>query len=214
MNTTRLCLIRHGETHWNTERRLQGHTDVELNHRGKAQAIQMATALKKLALNFDALYTSDLKRAADTANAIVREFKVPAIVMSDLRERHFGALQGLSISDAPTLKPKLWQAHMARDIDHELEGGESIAQFARRVQDALEMILQKHFAETVILVSHGGTLDMMYRIATGQALVAPRIASVPNASLNWLTHNGQKWSIGQWADTQHLDGLALENIDL
>ena len=103
---------------------------------------------------------------------------------------------------------------MARDIDHELEGGESIAQFARRVQDALEMILQKHFAETVILVSHGGTLDMMYRIATGQALVAPRIASVPNASLNWLTHNGQKWSIGQWADTQHLDGLALENIDL
>lgn len=214
MNTTRLCLIRHGETHWNAERRLQGHTDIDLNPRGQTQAVQMAAALKRATLSFDALYTSDLKRAADTANEIVKEFKVPVIVMSELRERHFGALQGLSISEAPTLKPDLWRAHIARELDHTLEGGESITQFAQRVQAALAAILQKHSGETVLLVSHGGTLDMMYRIVSGQALEAPRIASVPNASLNWLIHNGQAWNIGRWADTRHLDGLALENIDL
>ncbi len=214
MTTTRFCLIRHGETHWNVERRLQGHTDTGLNSRGKAQAIQIATALKNISLNFDALYTSDLKRAADTANAIVKKFKVPAIVMNELRERHFGSLQGLSIADAPTLVPDLWRAHITRELDHKLEGGESINQFAGRVQNALETIRQKHFGQTVLLVSHGGTLDMMYRIASGQALDTARIVSVPNASLNWLIHDGQGWAVELWADMRHLDDLALENVDL
>ncbi|MFZ4062660.1 MAG: histidine phosphatase family protein [Polynucleobacter sp.] len=214
MNITRLCLIRHGETPWNVERRLQGHTDIALNFRGMTQATQMAAALKNISLEFDALYTSDLKRAADTAQAIVEQFNMPAIVMSELRERHFGALQGLSISDAPALKPEIWQAHIARDLDHGLEGGESINQFAERVQNALALIREKHAGETVLLVSHGGTLDMMYRIASGQALETARIVSVPNASLNWLTHDGKSWAVERWADTRHLNGLALENVDL
>ena len=214
MNITRLCLIRHGETPWNVERRLQGHTDIELNSHGMTQAIQMAAALKNASIKFDALYTSDLKRAADTAQAIVEQFKVPAIIMSELRERHFGALQGLSISDAPALKPELWKAHIARDLDHGLEGGESINQFAERVKNALALILEKHAGKTVLLVSHGGTLDMMYRIASRQALETARIVSVPNASLNWLAHDGKSWSVERWADTHHLNDPALENVDL
>ena len=214
MNATRLCLIRHGETRWNAERRLQGHTDIELNHRGRAQAIQVAAALKIVTLNFDAIYTSDLKRAADTANAIAQELKMPAIVMPELRERHFGALQGLTIPNAPHIKPDLWRAHIARDLDHELEGGESIAQFALRVQNVLRVMRERHSGKTVLLVSHGGTLDMMYRIASGQALNTARIVSVPNASLNWLIHDGQSWNVERWTDTSHLKGFALENVDL
>lgn len=215
MLTTRLCLIRHGETSWNAEKRLQGHTDIPLNSRGALQARQMAQALKDINLTFDVLYTSDLKRAADTANAVVELFGVDAQVDSTLRERHFGALQGLSISEAPLLRPDIWQAHIARDLEHELAGGESIQQFALRVQSALDKIQVRHAGKTILIVSHGGTLDMMYRIASKQALNAERVVSVPNASLNWITHselNG--WSVEQWADTRHLEGPALENIDL
>jgi len=215
MSTTKLCLIRHGETTWNAERRLQGHTDIPLNTKGFLQARQMAQALKNSKVLFDVLYTSDLKRAADTANAIVELFGVEAIVDSALRERHFGALQGLTIQEAPLLQPAIWQAHVTRDLDHELEGGESIQQFALRVQTALDKIQEQHSGKTILLVSHGGTLDMVYRIASKQALRTERVASVPNASLNWITHQEDAgWSIEKWADTRHLEGSVLEGVDL
>jgi probable phosphoglycerate mutase len=175
----------------------------------------MAQALKDINLTFDVLYTSDLKRASDTANALVELFGVAAQVDSELRERHFGALQGLLISEAPLKRPDIWQAHIARDLEHDLEGGESIQQFALRVHNALDTIQARHAGKTILLVSHGGTLDMMYRIASKQALGAGRVASVPNASLNWISHSEVSgWTVGQWADTRHLEGLALENIDL
>lgn len=175
----------------------------------------MAQALKDIKLTFDVLYTSDLKRASDTANAVVELFGVDALVDSELRERHFGALQGLSISEAPLKRPDIWQAHIARDLEHDLEGGESIQQFSLRVQNALNKIQARHTGKTILIVSHGGTLDMMYRIASKQALGAERIASVPNASLNWIIHNqGDGWAVKQWADTRHLEGPALENVDL
>ncbi len=101
MNTTRFCLVRHGETDWNAERRLQGHTDIDLNPRGIAQAAQMAKAIKAIDLQFDVLYTSDLQRAAKTANAIETLFNTKAIVDRDLRERHLGVLQGVSTAEAP-----------------------------------------------------------------------------------------------------------------
>ena len=214
MNTTRFCLVRHGETDWNVARRLQGHTDIALNARGLAQAMQLAQALKKSNLQFDVLYTSDLQRAADTANAIVECFNVPAIANGELRERHLGALQGLTIDEAPFAEPELWRAHIARELDHEMSGGESIHQFSRRIRNALEALRQKHLGKTILLVSHGGALDMMYRIATDQALDAERIAAVPNASLNWISHDGQSWKLDRWADTSHLDSLALDNLDL
>lgn len=215
MSTTKLCLIRHGETSWNAERRLQGHTDIPLNNKGIQQARQMAQAIKNTKLSFDALYTSDLKRAADTANAIVELFGVEARVDSALRERHFGALQGLTIQEAPLLQPTIWQAHIARDLEHELDGGESIHQFALRVQTVLDKIQEQHTGQTILLVSHGGTLDMVYRIACKQALSTERVASVPNASLNWITHQeGEGWSVERWADTRHLEGSALDGVDL
>lgn len=215
MSTTKLCLIRHGETTWNAERRLQGHTNIPLNNKGIQQARQMAQAIKNTKLSFDALYTSDLKRAADTANAIVELFGVEARVDSALRERHFGALQGLTIQEAPLLQPTIWQAHIARDLEHELDGGESIHQFALRVQTVLDKIQEQHTGQTILLVSHGGTLDMVYRIASKQALSTERVASVPNASLNWITHQeGEGWSVERWADTRHLEGSALDGVDL
>ncbi|OYW80144.1 MAG: histidine phosphatase family protein [Polynucleobacter sp. 32-46-5] len=214
MSTTRFCLIRHGETTWNTERRLQGHTDTPLNSRGEIQARQMAQALKNTSLSFDILYSSDLQRAVNTANAIEQLFGVQATIESALRERHFGVLQGLSIEQAPIAHPAIWQAHITRELDHDLAGGESILQFAARVEGVIEKLRMLHSGKTILLVSHGGTLDMMYRIASKQSLGSERIVSVPNASLNWIVHNDQGWSVERWADTRHLEDGALENVDL
>ena len=214
MNTTRFCLVRHGETDWNAERRLQGHTDVELNARGLAQAKQMAKALKNTDFQFDTLYTSDLKRAKQTAKAIEDLYAVSATSHSLLRERHLGALQGLTINEAPLIEPELWQLHLCRNIDEEFRGGESIVQFYNRVKIALQEIQQRHAGKTILVISHGGTLDMMYRIATNQALNTEKVVAVPNASLNWISHDGSSWKVDRWASTCHLDGLALDNLDL
>ena len=214
MSTTHFCLIRHGETPWNAEGRLQGHTDVPLNSHGQEQATQMAAALKAANFHFDVLYTSDLQRAADTANAIVKLFGKPAVLDKELRERHFGVLQGLKISEAPQVHPKVWKVHLARDLEHDLEGGESISQFANRIKNALTRITQEHPGKTICLVSHGGVLDMIYRIVTQQALSAQRIASVPNASLNRIAHDGQRWAVEKWADISHLVDTSLDNVDL
>ena len=214
MTTTRFCLVRHGETDWNAEHRLQGHTDIGLNHRGTAQATQMAHALKNINLQFDMLYTSDLQRAVKTAQAIELLFDTSAVISSALRERHLGVLQGLTIHEAPQLEPELWQSHISRDLNEELRGGESIQQFSERIKTALEQLRKKHLGKTVLLVSHGGAVDMMYRIASNHPLDAEKAASVPNASLNWMSHDGSAWKIERWADTSHLEGLALDNLDL
>jgi probable phosphoglycerate mutase len=214
MTTTRFCLVRHGETDWNVERRLQGHTDIELNTSGLEQAAQMAYALKATDLQFDVLYTSDLQRARQTAKAIEDLYQVTAILNSALRERHLGALQGLSLNDAPLAKPELWKIHLSRDIHHDMDGGESILQFSERIKGALEELRQKHVGKTILLVSHGGALDMMYRAASNQPLEAEKAVSVPNASLNWISHDGNAWKVEHWADTSHLQKNALDNLDL
>jgi probable phosphoglycerate mutase len=214
MTTTRFCLVRHGETDWNAERRLQGHTDIELNTRGLAQATQMARALKNMNFEFDVLYTSDLQRARQTAKAIESLYSVSAIGHSALRERNLGALQGLTLNEAPHIEPDLWQAHLSRDIHQEMRGGESILQFSSRIKFALDEIQKSHAGKTILLVSHGGALDMMYRIASNQALDSEKVVAVPNASLNWISHDGLSWKVENWADTSHLDSLALDNLDL
>jgi len=214
MTTTRFCLVRHGETDWNAERRLQGHTDITLNARGLVQAKQMAYALKTIPLQFDVLYTSDLKRAQQTAQAIEVLYETTAITHSALRERHLGALQGLTTDEAPQREVELWKDHISRDIHQDLRGGESILQFAQRIQIALEEIREQHTGKTILLVSHGGTLDMMYRVASNQALDTEKSVSVPNASLNWISHDGAVWKVDAWADTSHLEDLALDNLDL
>ena len=214
MTTTRFCLVRHGETDWNAQHRLQGHTDISLNAHGLAQAKQLAQALKNIQLQFDVLYTSDLQRAEQTASAIEELYEVVAIRNSALRERHLGALQGLITNEAPAQEPDLWRSHLNRDLNQDLRGGESILQFAHRIQSALAELRQKHLGKTVLLVSHGGALDMMYRLASGQGLETEKLIAVPNASLNWISHDGSSWKIDSWADTSHLEGLSLDNLDL
>ena len=214
MSNTRICFVRHGETNWNAERRMQGHIDIPLNANGISQAERLANALIRVKHSFDVIYSSDLERALHTANAVARALSLDVQITPRLRERNVGKLQGLLLAEAPVLLPEIWQRHIARELDHDLGGGESIRTFHQRMQDILELFLSAHRGQSVLAVSHGGSLDMIYRIVTQQALDAERVAVVPNTSLNWITHDGSTWSVECWADTSHLSESALDDIEI
>lgn len=204
MTVTRICLVRHGETDWNAERRLQGQLDIPLNGNGRQQAARLADALKQAAHPFAALYSSDLQRAASTAAPIAQQLGLTVSTLPELRERHFGALQGVTLNQGPSQQPHAWHGYSQREPAHDLGGGESLLAFSARVHHALARLAAEHHGQSILLVSHGGVLDMAYRLASGQPLTAQRAVPIPNAALNWLGVDAAQWSIIEWADQRHL----------
>jgi len=199
---TQLILIRHGETLWNTERRMQGQLDSPLTNRGLWQAQQLGVRMR--ALPFVALYSSDLPRAHRTAQSIA-EVTGHAIVTDErLRERHFGVFEGLNQQEMQNCEPEAYQRFMSRDPQYAVPGGESPAGFFERCRAALEELALRHGGETIVVVTHGLVLDSAYRAATGLALEAQRPVPLVNASLNWFSFDGTRWSAERWGDADHL----------
>ncbi len=206
---TRLCLVRHGETAWNAERRLQGHLDVPLNEVGAAQA--EATAAILAAHRFAACYSSDLVRASQTAAAAARVLGLSPRHEPALRERHYGLFQGLTYDEARMHHPDEYARFEARDPEFVFpSGGESLSGFARRIGAALAGIAERHRGEAVLIVTHGGVLDIVHRLATGKTLAAPRDFVIPNAALNWIEFDGSAWHLVAWADRRHLEAARDE----
>lgn len=202
LNTTRLCLVRHGETDWNAQKRIQGQIDIPLNAAGCAQA--RATAAGVAGRRFDAVYSSDLGRALETAQPIAAALGLPLRQAAGLRERHYGRMQGLTGAEARERFPGLHAVYAARDPHHDLEGGETLAEFASRVAASLQALVAAHPGGSVLAVSHGGVLDVAYRLATGRDLVSPRDFAMPNASLNWIEYREQRWHLVSWGEQDHL----------
>ena len=202
MRATTLVLVRHGETSWNVQGRIQGHTDVALNRLGLAQAEALGNRLA--CERFDAVYSSDLVRAYHTARRAVPDPERTIIKDRRLRERHFGVLQGLTGEEAMTGQPAAWKAFKSRDPDLELAGGEKLGDFSRRIVGFVEAILETHAGERVLVVTHGGVLDALYRHALGMPLSVSRNFPIYNASVNILSHDEQSWRIDAWGDVAHL----------
>ncbi|MBV8647529.1 histidine phosphatase family protein [Paludibacterium sp.] len=203
--TTRFCLVRHGETDWNIERRLQGQIDIQLNDVGRQQAEQLSRALAHAGHGFAALYVSDLARARQTADAIARHNGLAPIATPDLRERHFGPLQGLTYAEAEVRIPDTYHQFKSRDPAYVPGQGESLACFHRRVKDFLDQVATRHPGQTVLVISHGGVLDIAYRMASGLPLTHQRDFPIPNAALNWISHSNGRWTLERWADESHLE---------
>lgn len=199
----RLCLVRHGETSWNVERRLQGHLDIPLNDNGRAQAVNTARHLRTL--DFDAIYSSDLQRAWHTAGAIAAHAPHPVRPEPRLRERHYGIFQGLTYDEAAARHPEAYARFKGRDLEHPIPGeGESLADFADRVNAALTQIARHHRGQQVLVVTHGGVLDIAHRLAAGKPLDSQRDFTIPNAALNWIEHEAGGWRLIAWGDESHL----------
>ena len=203
MLPTRLCLVRHGETAWNAERRIQGQLDVPLSAIGRAQARAVAAALQGRAIA--AIYSSDLVRALDTARAAAARLGLPLRRRPGLRERHYGALQALTYAEFADHYPEAHARLRAREEDFVLPGGgESLRAFAARVHACLDGIVAAHPGQCVLVVTHGGVLDVAYRRACGRPLAAPRDFEIANAAFNWLEAGPGSWRLLAWAERSHL----------
>jgi len=205
---TQLILIRHGETDWNRERRFQGQTDIDLNTAGHQQAQRLADALA--GERIDHLYSSDLRRALQTAQPTAQRLGLTPVTDPGLREQHFGPFEGLLASEVPHRLPEVWAQWVRHDPHYEPEGGESLHRFFERVLATLRRIAAAHRGQTLMVVTHGGALDMVWRAIHGHTLAAPRDCMIPNCGINRLQLDGDTLRIVQWADDAHLQGLPAQ----
>lgn len=204
MQATRIIAVRHGETDWNVETRIQGNLDIGLNEKGQWQARRLSLALAARE-PIAAIYSSDLLRARDTARAIADATQRPLHLVAGLRERGFGLFQGKTYAEVEAQHPEEALRWRKRDPEWAPPQGESLLALRERVLDTARTLAARHLDEQIVLVAHGGVMDMLYRAATGMGLQAPRTWNLGNAAANRLLWSSEGFTLVGWSDTSHLD---------
>lgn len=205
---TRIIAVRHGETAWNVDTRIQGQLDIPLNDVGRWQARRLGQAVADEGIS--AIYASDLLRAYDTARALADKLGREVVTDVGLRERHFGAFEGFTwkeIEDRWPVESERWRK---RDLAFAPKGGESLPRFYERTVTTATRLAARHPGETIALVAHGGVMDCLYRAASRIDLQAPRSWQLGNASINRLLYTSEGFTLVGWSDTYHLDNETLD----
>lgn len=205
---TRVIAIRHGETAWNVDTRIQGHLDIPLNDTGRWQARRMAAALADAGI--DAIYASDLSRAHATAQALAEATGRAVRADTGLRERCFGEFEGRTFAEIEAQFPEQALRWRRRDPEFGPPGGETLQGFFDRIVAVASRLAAAHPGETVALVAHGGVMDCLYRAASRVDLLAARTWQLGNASINRLLYTPGGFTLVGWGDTLHLQGEALD----
>jgi probable phosphoglycerate mutase len=207
MVATRIIAVRHGETAWNVETRIQGQLDIGLNTKGQWQAQRAGQALSDESIA--RIYSSDLSRAHATALAIAQHSSDPRAreveVHVGLRERGFGMFEGQTYADIESKWPEESKRWRQRDPHFAPPGGETPTQVLERVAAAVNTLAAPHMGEQIVLVAHGGVMDMLYRLATQQTVGAPRTWELGNAAINRLLWTPDGLTLIGWSDTRHLE---------
>lgn len=201
---TRVVAIRHGETVWNAEMRMQGQLDTALSARGRWQAGRAAEALGGEGI--EAIFASDLERAFDTACALATCLDLPVTKDPGLRERGFGVFEGFTYAEIDSRWPAeaaRWRRH---DPDYGPAQGETLRAFHARAVEAVARIAAGQAGRTIAVVTHGGVLDCLYRAASGIALDAPRTWALGNATINRLLFTPRGFTLVGWNDAMHVEG--------
>jgi probable phosphoglycerate mutase len=207
---TRILAIRHGETAWNVDTRLQGHLDIPLNNVGLRQAQHLAQSLLGRD-GIDAIYASDLSRAHTTALAIAQAVGQTVVQHPGLRERHFGAFQGRTFAEIELELPEhAWHWRKRTPDWTPPDGGESLVALRERIVATVNELAARHPGQQIVMVAHGGVLDILYRAATRLDLQAPRTWDLTNTAVNRLLWTPQGLSLVGWGDTSHLDALGKD----
>lgn len=204
MQATRIIAVRHGETAWNVDTRIQGQLDIPLNEKGRWQAQRLARALAA-SEPMAALYSSDLLRAWDTAKSIADSTGLAVVTDTGLRERAFGRFEGKTFVELEASWPQETLRWRERDPDWAPPGGESLLEVRARVLQTVDTLAAQHVGEQIVLVSHGGVLDALYRAAAGLDIRAPRTWLLGNASINRLLWTPESLTVVGWSDTAHLE---------
>lgn len=194
---TTLCLIRHGTTNWNIAGRLQGQVDVPLSEQGRAEARAVAMRLRNDL--WHAIYSSPLRRAADTAESIAAQIGLQVRYCTDLQERAFGVLEGKTHQELRTGYPD-WQRR-----ESEIEGLERFEDLKQRATRVLSQIADTHLRERVIVVSHGAFVNA-FLAAISEGQVGTGVTRLRNGAITLLEREGESWSILRLNDDAHLSG--------
>jgi 2,3-bisphosphoglycerate-dependent phosphoglycerate mutase len=201
---TEFILVRHGETDWNKEKRIQGSTDIALNADGLAQAQRLTPRIAAMhqERKFNAAYSSDQIRARVTAEYAAQSTELTIQLDSAFRERNYGVLERLTYAEMHLREPAAAAGLLSRAIDYAIPDGESTTVFYDRVTTALAQVLRNHPGQRVLIVAHGGTIDMMRRFLTNTALTVPRDFEILNATIHIIHREteSQRGIIRMWND--------------
>lgn len=204
---TKLILVRHGQTTWNKELKYQGHSDTPLSEEGVRQAELVAERLRHEKV--DAVYASDLNRALVTAEKIARRHNLPVGVAADLREIKFGKWEGMkykAISEGwPDEMEKLYKNPSTVQIPE----GETFAELKERAMRGVANILRRHPEQTVVVVSHGGTIRTILCAVLAIHLDHVWDIKQDNTAVNIIEYHGKRGIVALVNDANHLDKLDL-----
>ncbi|HSF28991.1 MAG TPA: histidine phosphatase family protein [Candidatus Tectomicrobia bacterium] len=206
MQTTRILLVRHGETDWNASGRIQGHSDTSLNAAGRAQAQRTARRLAREPVR--ALYSSDLARAFETATVIGEALGLTVLTSPRLRERQYGTWEGLTSAEIQARYPDQFAAWRTRVTDFAPPLGETRGQLLTRGLAEIQRIARRHAGEIVVVVTHGGFCYVLINHILGSVDGDRREFTFGNASIHTLEVTGDHWSVISMNETAHL--LAVE----
>jgi probable phosphoglycerate mutase len=205
---TTLILIRHGETVWNREGRVQGHLDSGLTAEGIAQTEACALRLQSESINH--LIASDLPRAQHTAGILNEALNLPIGHEPALRERCYGVGEGRTYAELDAVHPELFSRTRSTDPDFSMAGGESRRQFQRRITSVLARIVDEYAGKRILVVTHGGVLGVVYRWLNDLPIASAHKVEIPNVAYNRIAFDDGAWTIEVWADSSHLPVKAFE----
>ena len=218
MRVKKLILVRHGETDWNAEGRIQGMLDVPLNALGMQQAALTAAELAR-SIDMADMVSSDLVRTRETTTPIAEATGFEPRFDARIRERNFGVWQGKTYEEWRVLDAVGMARYNAGDPDYGPEGGETASQFLKRCVEAVTDLVLGSLEKTLILVTHGGVVSSMVRHAQGLNPQSARTWSVPNASISeWrveYVNDDPVFYVDRIGDVSHLEhaDAALDEVE-
>jgi alpha-ribazole phosphatase len=203
----RLLLVRHGITEYNTDIRFQGHTDTELSGEGYRQAEKLAERLAEEPI--DAVYSSDLKRAIATAEAVASRKGIEIVQSPELREMNYGEIEGMTFSELNEKYPEVGKNIMDFNTDLSLPGGETFLGFAERIRGFEDVLSEYNEDQTVLIVSHGGVLKTLVCNLLGIDYSHWPQIGFSNASLSIVFTYRRRTVLNLLNDVSHLNNMNI-----
>ncbi|MEC9068710.1 MAG: histidine phosphatase family protein [SAR324 cluster bacterium] len=202
MKETEIILIRHGETEWNSQQRMQGHSNSDLSAEGRGQIQALGKWMKYV--SFDHIYSSDTLRAMQTAKAITQYTGHTLHLDKRIREKNLGVFEGLTSNEAKERFPDVYNLFKTAGRNYVIDKGESTQQLLDRSLEFIEEIRLRHPDQRVVIVTHGGVVRVLMKHTLGLSIDAPTNFMIKNTGIFGLIWK-ENWLVTQMGEVSHLE---------